>query len=165
MAPAVASSAMPAMRIRPDRKNVSITASTLQLAGVQGQRDGADDEVKQDSFAADQALDEIREMQGERQIAEQAAQRVGSLEILQMPDEPEAEQNRNGDQCSDDLVLRQSGKELTHCNAGHSQQNETDITGHNSRSLGISEKIQRHQIDERAGRHQQQDRDRAEKLA
>ena len=59
-----------------------MSASPLQVAGVQGQRDGADDQVKQDGFAADQSLDEIREMQGEGQIAEQAAQRVGSLEIL-----------------------------------------------------------------------------------
>src|SRR5258706_2616349 len=126
MAPAVASSAMPAMRITPDRKKVSISASPLQVAGVQGQRDGADDQVKQDGFTADQALDEIREMQGEGQISEQAAQPVGSLEILQMPDEPEAEQNWHGDQRSDDLVLCQSGKELAHREASHTQQNKAD---------------------------------------
>src|SRR5256885_4168172 len=97
MAPAAPSRAVPAIRIRPDRKKLSMSASPLQVAGVQGKRDCADDQVKQDGFTADQALDEIPEMEGEGQIAEQTAQCVGRLEILQMPDEPETEQNRHGD--------------------------------------------------------------------
>src|SRR5512134_2145500 len=79
-APAVASSAIPARRISPDRNRWSISAAPLQIAGVQSQRDGADDQEEDHRLAADQALHEIGEMQGERQIPEQAAQGIGGLE-------------------------------------------------------------------------------------
>ena len=74
-----------------------------------------------------------------------------------MADEPETQQYRHGDQRSDDLVLRQGGKELAYGYAGHAQQNEANIAGDDRRGLWVAIQVQRHQVDECAARHQQQD--------
>lgn len=64
----------------------------LQVAGIECQGDGADDEVKAYCLGAHQPLSERAKMAGERELADQAAQGIGGLETLQMANEPEAQQ-------------------------------------------------------------------------
>src|SRR5436309_16076402 len=130
---------MPASRIRPERNSGSMSAPPLQVSGVQSQCDGADDDIEQHGFRSHQALDEVGKIQGERKMAEQIAQSVGGLEILQVPDEPECEQHRNRDQGGDDLVLRQGRKELADREAGYSEQDEADVAGDDRGRLRMAE--------------------------
>src|SRR5262252_6645975 len=122
MPTAAPSSAIPASNISRWRKDASMSAAPLQIAGVECERDGTHDEIEHYRFGAHQAANEIREMLGEGQIAEQAAQRVGILEALQVADEPERQQHQYAAQRRDDLVLRQGGKELADRQARHAEQ-------------------------------------------
>src|SRR2546428_13099961 len=117
-ASAVASSATPDKRIRPERKERVTSAPPLEVTGIEGQGDRADDQIERHGLGAHEPPDEIGKMQGERQIAEQTAQDVGRLEILQMADEPEAQQHRGRNQGRDDLVLRQAREKLANGQAG-----------------------------------------------
>src|SRR5947199_1809278 len=138
-ASAVASSATPDKRIRPERKERVTSAPPLEVTGIEGQGDRADDQIERHGLGAHEPPDEIGKMQGERQIAEQTAQDVGRLEILQMADEPEAQQHRGRDQGRDDLVFRQGREELANGQAGHAEQHEPDVAREDRRRLGVAE--------------------------
>src|SRR6267143_3282758 len=136
---AAASNATPARKISPERKERSISAAPRQVAGTEGEGDRADDEKERHRFGSHQALDEVREMLGEREIAEEAAQDVRPLEALQMADEPEPQQRPCRDQRGHDLVVRQRREELTDGQTRHPKQYEPDIAGENRRRLGGAE--------------------------
>src|SRR5438552_15484548 len=92
-ASAVASSATPDKRIRPERKERVTSAPPLAVTGIEGQGDRAVDQIERHGLGAHEPPDELGEIQVERQLAEHPAQELGRLELLHMADEREPSPN------------------------------------------------------------------------
>src|SRR5262245_47557470 len=144
--------ASPASRIRPARTVRSTSATPLEVAGVEGEGDAAEHEIERDRLAPDQALDEVEVVQVEREVGEETAQGRGRrLEVLEMPHEPQREEDGGAQHRGDDLVLGQRRAELSDGEARHPEKDEADVAGEDGHGLGLADEVERDQIHEGAG--------------
>src|SRR2546430_13900435 len=97
-ASAAASRAIPTSRLRPAPKERFMSAAPLQIAGAERQRDGGDHQIERHRLRPHEALDEVGEMPRKREVADETSENIRPLEVLQVADEPEAQQHRRGDE-------------------------------------------------------------------